>query len=283
MQPTHVPEHERPRLAIRPKRMAFTFDETTPRYWFDGDPVVTHFLNALSCCFPDGEQYFIDSVRFFQDRIEDEALLEDIKGFAGQEKLHSLEHATFNRFLGARGYGPIVEDAQRMAQMLLKGARIRLTTHEKLASTAALEHITAILAHSLLADEAVIGAMHENARVLWMWHAIEEFEHKAIAYDVYEDVDGRPLKRKALLVTGTLFLAAYTLVYTSKLLAHDGCHRRPLVIARGLRRLFGPKGIITRAIPAYLDFFADDFHPWQHANEALVMKYRDELARLAQK
>jgi predicted metal-dependent hydrolase len=114
-----------------------------------------------------------------------------------------------------------------------------------------------------------------------MWHAIEEIEHKAVAFDVYTDVDGRPGQRKALLLLGTFYLAVYTLVYTSKLLAHDGAHRRPWVIARGLLRLFGPKGVITRAIPDYIDFFADDFHPWQHANEALVEKYRAELERLA--
>jgi predicted metal-dependent hydrolase len=258
--------------------MAFDFDDATPRHWFDGDPVVTHFLNALSCSFPDGEQFFIDSVRFFQDRVEDGARRRDIAGFAGQEKMHALEHTTFNRFLARHGYGPILDEAQATARALLRGARIRFTSHEQLAATAALEHITAILANGLLADERVIGAIHPNVRPLWMWHAIEEIEHKAIAYDVYQDVDGRPGQRKALLVLGTLFLAAFTFVYTGKLLARDGALREPWVIARGLWRLFGPEGVITRTIPDYLDFFADDFHPWQHANAELVEKYRAALA-----
>lgn len=271
-----TPDH----VSITPQRLNLQFDAATPRYWFDNDPVVTHFLNAMSLSFPDGERFFVDSVRHFRDRVEDPKRQKDISGFIGQEAMHSLEHTTFNRFLDSKGYGRITKAAEKTARHLLKGAYIRFTSHEKLAATAALEHITAILADALLRDEKTMASIHPGARALWMWHAIEETEHKAVAFDLYQDVDGRNGQRKFMLVAGTLFLAAYTTAYTWQFLKHDGLHRKPLVLARGLWKLLGRDGIITRVVPEYLDFFRDDFHPWMHENSALIARWRAELDAL---
>ncbi|MBC7171332.1 MAG: metal-dependent hydrolase, partial [Polyangiaceae bacterium] len=264
-------------LTIKPQRMGFEFEDSVPRYWFDDDPVVTHFLNALSICFPDGERFFVDSVRAYRDRIPDEERQKDITGFMGQETMHGMEHTTFNRFLAERGYERITDEALATTRMLLKGARVRFTPREMLATTAALEHVTAVLASTILSDPSVVAAMHPDVRPLWVWHSIEEIEHKSVAFDLYRDIDGRQLQRKMLLVLGTLYLAGYSALYTSKLLAHDRAHLKPLTVARGLWRLFGVNGLVTRAVPGYLDFFRDDFHPWQHANEALVSQWRAEL------
>ncbi len=266
-------------VTIAPRRMNFAFEESVPRHWFGDDPVVTHLLNVLSICFPDGERFFVDSVRAYRDRVPDESRQADINGFMGQETMHGLEHVGFNRFLAEQGYGAVTDQALATTRMLLKGARIRLTPREKLAMTAALEHVTAVLANTLLSDRSVIASMHPDVRPLWIWHAIEEIEHKSVAFDLYDDVDGRQRQRKVLLVLGTVFLAAYSALFTTKMLARDGLHLRPLVVARGLWRLFGVNGLITRSIPEYLDFFRDDFHPWRHANAGLAAAWREELAR----
>lgn len=267
-------------VTITPHRMDLQFGTDTPRYWYDNDPVVTHFLNALSLSFPEGERFFVDSVRAFRDRVEDAKRQKDISGFIGQEAMHSLEHNTFNRFLDTRGYAGITHRAERMARNLLKGARIRFTTHEMLAATTALEHITAILADSMLRDDKNMRAIHPSARALWMWHAIEETEHKAVAFDLYQDVDGRDGQRRIMLIVGTLFLAAYTSIYCWQFLKQDGLHRKPLVLARGLWKLLGRDGLITRTIPDYLEFFRKDFHPWQQENSHLVRRWRAELETL---
>lgn len=267
-------------VTIAPHRMGLQFASSTPRYWYDNDPVVSHFLNALSLSFPDGERFFVDSVRFFRDRIDDPARQKDISGFIGQEAMHTLEHSTFNRFLDSQGYADITRRAERTARTLLKGARIRMSSHEMLAATAALEHITAILADGLLRDDRTMQLMAPEVRALWMWHAIEETEHKAVAFDLYQDVDGRDRQRYIMLVVGTLFLAAYTSVYTWKLLKRDGMHRKPLVLAKGLWKLLGRNGLITRTIPDFLEFFDKDFHPWQQENSHLIRRWRAELDTL---
>lgn len=106
-------------VRIKPQRMGFSFDpESVPRYWFNNDPVLTHFMNALSLSFPDGEQFFVDSVRHFRDVVTDETRQKDISGFIGQEAMHSLEHKSFNAMLAAQGYEAIAQKGVAVAGYL---------------------------------------------------------------------------------------------------------------------------------------------------------------------
>ena len=60
-----------------------------------------------------------------------------------------------------------------------------------LAATAALEHFTATLAELLLTDAETRGLFgHDEVRNVFLWHALEESEHKAVAFDVYKLVGG---------------------------------------------------------------------------------------------
>ncbi|HBS14603.1 MAG TPA: metal-dependent hydrolase, partial [Alcanivorax sp.] len=108
------------RLPIRPRRMNFRFKglENT-RYWFDDDPVLTHFMNVLSVTFPDGERFFVDAVRAFRDRVDDPQRQKDISGFIGQEAMHSLEHQAFNDLVSGKGYEALVEKALGVTRHLL--------------------------------------------------------------------------------------------------------------------------------------------------------------------
>src|SRR3546814_16965350 len=55
----------------------------------------------------------------------------------------------------------------------------------QLAATCALEHFTATLANAILADPAHLAGADAEAQRMWRWHAIEEIEHKAVAYDTW--------------------------------------------------------------------------------------------------
>ncbi|WP_111656769.1 metal-dependent hydrolase [Isoalcanivorax indicus] len=266
-------------VSITPQRMGFTFDDA-PRYWCRNDPVLTHFLNALSLTFPDGERFFVDAVRAFRDTVTDPQRQKDISGFIGQEAMHSLEHDTFNQMLASQGYQEEAEGGQKLARYLINEGRKRLSKEQQLAATAALEHITAILANRLLKDPSLLADMHPSVRQLWMWHAIEEIEHKAVAYDLYQDVVGSYRMRVRTLLAATLALGSYTSKYTWAFLKKDGMHRRPLVLARGLWRLFGINGMLTRTLPDFISFLRPDFHPWQEDNSALIEAWRAQLTAI---
>jgi predicted metal-dependent hydrolase len=260
---------------IRPQRMGFDFDPAAvPRYWFANDPVLTHFLNALSLSFPEGEQFFVDSVRHFRDVATDPVRQKDISGFIGQEAMHSLEHKGFNAMLAAQGYGEVTEKGHAVARYLCNEGRKRLSPRAQLAITAGLEHITAILANAMLKHPELLAEMDENVRLLWVWHAIEETEHKAVAFDLYKDIDPGYVMRVRAFLTGSLGLLLYAQAYTWRFLKQDGLHRRPLALARGTFRL---ARFLGAALPDYLDYLRPGFHPWDDDNSALIARYKAEV------
>lgn len=280
MEPSSETVHTPAGIAIKPRRMSFRFDARTPRYWYAGDPVVTHLLNVLSHCFPDGERFFVDSVRHYRDRVEEPTRKAEIQGFIGQEAMHTVAHERFNEHLSKEDYADILADAEAMAGKLLRGARLRLTHREQLAATVGLEHATALLADAILGHPERVAALDPSVRTLWTWHCLEELEHKAVAFDLHAHVGGSHTERRVLLLGATFFLVAWSVWYTGRMLERDGMLRRPRVIARGLYRLLGPGGLVSGQIPAFLDFLADDFHPWKHQNQHLLAEYADEAVRM---
>jgi predicted metal-dependent hydrolase len=265
-------------VSIQPRRMDFRF-EAVPRHWAAGDPVLTHLFNALSLTFPDGERFFVDSVRAFRDRVTDPKRKQEISGFIGQEAMHSLEHNTFNEMLAAQGYADIAESGQQYARERIAGGQKYLSAKQQLAITAALEHITAILANGLLRDPELMESLDPSVRDLWLWHAIEETEHKAVAYDLYETVGADYRERVGLFLTATSALSVYAGAYTWQFLRADGIHRKPLTLLKGAWKLFGYKGFLTRLIPDYLDYLRPGFHPWDDDNSDLLERWRAVLER----
>ena len=269
-----------PVVPITPRRMGFDFSGIrSTDYWFDNDPVLTHLLNVLSLTFPDGERFFVDSVRALRDQVEDPARQKDISGFIGQEAMHSLEHQAFNDLIAEGKYDDIVKHALAVTNKLLAGARKYMSKRQQLAATAGLEHFTAILADAILRRPDLIEKMAPEVRDLWVWHAIEETEHKAVAYDLYNDVNGSYLERQRAFLSSTVYLIGYSSFFTWQMLKRDNVHKKPLTLAKGLWKGFGYKGVISSIIPAWLTYLKPGFHPWDDDNSALIEEWRKSLPK----
>lgn len=254
------PASARPALEVR--RPTLSLSPELPRYWYGGDPFATHFLNALSSVFPPGEAFFVRSVLRYRDRVHEPDLLRAIQGFAGQEAQHSRQHDRHLELLDAQGYTALA----RVNGMADRGMRFgnRHWPRFSLASTAALEHLTALLARRLLSDGSAFTArMDPRMAELWRWHAVEEAEHKAVAYDVLQLIaPGRALRSAALLSNSAgLFLE--TLARAFYMLAVDGVLFRRATLASGWRFLFGSQGLLRGLGREYLGWFRRDFHPDQ--------------------
>src|SRR5690606_15705229 len=74
-----------------------------PRFWFGDDPFITRMFDALSLTFPDGERYFIQSVRLFRDQITDPELKRRVADFIRQEAQHGIAHEKMNQVLKDQG------------------------------------------------------------------------------------------------------------------------------------------------------------------------------------
>ena len=242
------------------------------RWWLADDPVATAFFNALSCTFPAGEKFFIESVRRFRDQV-DAPLREQIAAFIAQESLHTREHVAFNKLATDAGYD--VERLETRAKKALDFARKR-SPYRQLAGTCALEHFTAILAHRLLqADSRDLDGAPEDTVRLWTWHAMEEIEHKAVAFDTFMAVTGhmwrprRYLLRIFAMVMATTILFAVVRANMRDLYREDG-HDGREIWKRTRRYLFGRDGFLRSVIPDYLRYFRPGFHPWDEDDRALL-------------
>ncbi len=247
-----------------------------PRDWCAGDAYNTTFLNALSLLFPEGERFFVDSVKQHKDGITDPALARAITGFIGQEAMHGREHRAFNELMIEHGYAesPRIEKNLRH---FLKQVRAVLSPKSQLAATCALEHFTAMLAEALLADPRMREEFDPSIRPLWLWHALEESEHKAVAFDVYTASGGGYTRRVLImLVTTIVFFAAQALVH-ARLMATRKILWKPWRWVRGATKLWIYPGYFTRLVPAYLAYFGPRFHPDDRDTRALLDSWRAQL------
>jgi predicted metal-dependent hydrolase len=247
------------------------------RYWINGDPFLTHFMNALSVTFPPGERMFMDAVRAVRDQVKNPETLEDIKGFLAQEALHSREHSALNEALHRMGY-PVRAMEKRIAARIATMSKYR-TKKMSLAVTVALEHLTALLGHKLLTDKEMRGLSDPDVLPIWMWHAVEEMEHKAVAFDTYEEVFGDYATRAFALFTTTIGLFGGTHVLQYYFLKKDGRAHDLKMWARGLWMLYGKDGFLQPLLPMWRDYFRRDFHPWQTDDSGLIAEYERVYAQ----
>lgn len=261
-------------VAIKPQRMGFKFGEKVPHYWLDNSYTLSHTMNALSVLFPQGEQFFVDSVRYYQKEITDPKLKAEVRGFIGQEAMHSLEHKSMNQHV--RDQGMPVEEMEKHLEVVL-GITKRLPERHQLAITCALEHMTAMMADMLLERDDVREDMHETMRPLWVWHAIEETEHKAVAYDVFSQAGGTYAERTFYLAFSTAALGVMASYFTTRMMLNDRKNFSLKETTRSLWRMWGRNGTFSSLIPTWLEYFKPGFHPWDHDNSELIARFKEQI------
>jgi predicted metal-dependent hydrolase len=256
-----------PRLAVTMsdivvRRLLIDLDTPPERHWCGGDAFRTAWFNALSMSFPQGEQFFIDSVRVAVQKLPEaeRARFEPaVKGFIGQEATHRRIHALFNAHLAAQGLVNHWEPRAMRRIRQLEGADLRIAV----GATAATEHITAILAEYLLSDPASLRGAEPRWVTLWQWHASEETEHRATAFDLYRAMGGNEEWRLRLLRLVTWHFVTDSLRQTVNNLWHDGSCWRWRTWAEGWRFLFGRHGIVRALAGPWRRYRRADFHPSQ--------------------
>ncbi|HEY2013236.1 MAG TPA: metal-dependent hydrolase, partial [Bryobacteraceae bacterium] len=78
-------------LRIESRNLQFREADEAVRWWHGGDPIATAFYNALSALFPQGERFFIETVKRYRN-LGSARLQEQIATFVTQEALHTREH-----------------------------------------------------------------------------------------------------------------------------------------------------------------------------------------------
>lgn len=270
-------------LDLQPRDLKFSveFVQQGPRksdLWVNKDLVETHFYNALSLTFPEGEKFFIESVRNFRHLAQGK-LEKDIKDFILQEAYHSREHLHFNKHLDPQHYP--IEKIETLVKKRLGRARSR-GPRIMLAATTVLEHFTSILAADLLKHPELFEHVEGEVKKMWFWHALEESEHKGVAFDLWQLVQSSTpsaiqyLRRLRALIFVSVFFMANVSRITLWLMAADN-FRGPKAWYSYLRFLISPRGLVRRHFRLYIDWLRPGFHPWDHDNRKQILEWRDKI------
>lgn len=246
------------------KNLDFKLDDV-PRFWFAGDPFRTRMFDALSLTFPDGERYFIECVRLFRDKITDPDLQQRVSDFIRQEAQHGIAHDKMNQVM--REQGMPVDKFIIVMKKMFKFELSKRSPQYNIAMTAAAEHLTALMAETFYSRKETLADAHPYVRALFAWHAIEEMEHRDVAFDVMKQVGNVPEStRKFALGFTTVLMLNFTVYRANIMLKHDGFSRleRIKMTAKGLPWFIGKNGMLTAMKSQYLDWFKKDFHPSQH-------------------
>jgi len=260
------------------RNLSFHLPKEKITYWNNAGSHFTQFMNTLSIFFPEGERLFIDSVRNYRNQITNPQLKHDVGAFIGQEAFHSREHIEYNDAMRDAGYP--IDQYEKLVSILLDNLKRFGPKPLQLSVTIALEHLTAILANGLFEHPEILKDSDKNFAALWNWHALEETEHKAVAFDVYEEVIGRGpapylLRTSSFIIANAVFWSLVTPYYLD-ILRRD----KTLTSVKGwrstYRNLLGKKGVLRSVIPDWFDYFKPTFHPW-HLDNRHFLEQTDAL------
>lgn len=263
-------------IVVRDRR--FGRDKAPPRWWLNNDPIATAWHNALSATFPRGEALFIESVKAHRDGVPPK-LEAEIRAFVKQEINHTREHIVLNKAAAEAGYD--MDRIDRRIEELMVEIRKRPAI-VNLCATMALEHYTAMMAHEFLANPKHFAGGDPETIALWRWHAIEEIEHKGVAFDTFMHATRdwstwRRYKLKSLMMLViTQNFVRNRWKDTLELLAQDGLTGFR-VKAKLAWYLFGTPGVLRKIVPAWFAYFMPGFHPWKHDDRALIGKAESEF------
>ncbi len=267
----------KPKIEIQPRNVEIDFSDIKTPYFYNKNPCISAMWVGLSTSFPQGEVEFIRSTRAFESQITDQKLLDDVAKFAHQEAHHALQHRQINRKFQSVGYE--VEKLEQFLKHATAQRAAKSSPEKRLARTVVLEHVTAVMAHYALAQEQKMAPFPESLRALFQWHAIEEIEHKSVAFDVYQH---------CVADRGMLMRQYYRFVFfefplgifmgTRFLLKQMGCkvtwaHRREL-----WHYLFNESGLISSVKSLYWMFRKPGFHPWDQDDSDLINAWKRRLA-----
>ena len=263
--------------SVRTRRIAFAYPPgTLERHYVQGDLVMSHVVAVLSGLFPEGEDFFVRSVRRYADRVTDPALKSQVAGFIGQEVTHGREHRALNERLAQMGYPTRLVD--RFTHNLMIRPDRWFSNRFQLAVTAALEHYTATIAECLLSSPAAQRLLGDTeVRSVLLWHALEESEHKALAFDVYRATGGSERARiNTMRLVNALFVPI-VVILTTLSAARDRAAYNPVRLIRSLARL-RRSPFLTREVLTHLRAYTKPgFHPDDFDATGLVDHWKAEL------
>jgi hypothetical protein len=262
---------------VRPRRTSFSF-QSISKHWLAGNPVRTHFFNAINLFVVSFEDFMGRVMRSRLPHLEDAGFKQQVRGFIGQESTHAYVHAKYLTQLREQGFqiDGYLAASERIFTVLFEkwlGSRISVAT------IAGFEHLTALLAEIILSGRMVQDA-EPAMKEMWEWHAAEEIEHKSLAFELLMRTSGSVLLRLLGAVLGALVVVGFIGVGLVMLLRQDGQLWRKQTWGDLGELLFGKNRMAARVVGLFVEYFRPGFHPDQRDTYALAQEvFQSESAQ----
>lgn len=278
-----TPRGGRPPLEVPVRHMEFNFDagKVDDKFYLQAE-LASAYFEALSIFLTYGEDLVIDTARHHRALLTDPELKRRVTALIGQEAIHSKMHNEWNDVLAQHRFP--VPLYRFLGGKVFEYGFNRFPQPLKLSMMAGIEHFTAVLAEFMMKHEDNFFASDdEQQRALWMWHMLEESEHKDIAYDVYQTLSGNyPLRALgfaiALVTIVVLVPFAATLIPVIRKPANLVSLSYWKDVKRSTGLLFGTAdGVYGSTIRHIFDYLRPDFHPNDHDTTAWLDYYKQRL------
>ncbi len=257
------------------RHMQFEFKENFPKNFAFDNACASAMFAVMSAIFPDGERFFVNSIRRFRDDITDGDLKEQVKGFIGQESMHGREHDRLNMVLAAHGYD--LKTPERNIKFALRLLE-KLTPAQQLACTVLMEHTTAHLAIQWLTHKQFNETADQASLAIWQWHALEELEHKSVSFDVYKaTTSDQKIDRLIAVVATSATVLPAALAAWGVVAYKMGCLKDIPSTLKGINLLFGRKGFLLPIMTKLPDFLMRDFDPRNDETYELEQEWTERL------
>jgi predicted metal-dependent hydrolase len=260
---------------IIPRPKSYEFGPEVPRYWLDNCPIKTYFINALSYFIPDCEKFFILSVKTYYGQIKDPAIKIATKNFIQQEANHLREYKKYISNVIEYHYPTLKRNsiAYPIAGISawLGGKKLRL------AMAVVGEHFTAVLSDIALRNPEIMKGAPPQMADLWLWHCIEEIEHKSVAYDVQKDQPGAYFYRVLSYMVMTICMTTSFFGLFYQMMKYDKNHKSWRFYKDAFKYFFVKPGIFRQAFCPFYAYLNPWYHPWQHDNSALIQEWEQNL------
>ncbi|WP_336951799.1 metal-dependent hydrolase [Acinetobacter sp. AS167] len=274
-------ENQTPIIPIRHMKFDFDPEQVDHRFYMDAELASAYFA-SLSIFLTRGEDLVIETARYHRDFITDPLLKQRVTSLIGQEAIHSKMHEELNDAYLIRDLP--VKLFRTWAGWAFEYGFERLPQPMKLSLMAGIEHFTAVLAEYMMNHEEVFfRSQDEKQRAIWMWHMLEESEHKDIAFDVFQELSNNYLLRiagffPALITILVLISAASFLVPFYRNPKNLISLRYWKEIPYNFRLIFGLKdGVYGSSFKHIFDYLRPDFHPNDHDTSEFLDYYKEKL------
>ena len=268
-------------IPIRHFNFKFSPDELDVKFFMQKEWATAYFA-ALSIFLTYGEELVIETARHHRDQIQDPVLKQRLTSLIGQEAIHSKVHEEYNETMIPNNLP--VQLYRFLAEQVFNHTFLKFPQPLKLSMMAGIEHFTAVFAQYAMTHQDIFNhSLDEKTRALWLWHMLEESEHKDIAYDTYQVLSANyPLRISGFfiaLITLGLGVGAGALMLPFL--------RRPMNSfslsfwkeAKGSWDLLFSRdnGVFGSSLGHIFDYLRPDFHPNDHDTTELLDYFNKEL------